>query len=130
MSVECCTRSIYFVISLLCFFFFKQKTAYEMRISDWSSDVCSSDLFVPVVSPRMLARRLDVTISGAGKLLSRAAELDLLVEVSGRQAWRTYMTRDLAIAFGFGVRPVGRPPAPPQALPDFIPALEIGRAHV
>src|SRR3546814_6911160 len=31
-----------FVISV--FFFFKQKTAYEMRISDWSSDVCSSDL--------------------------------------------------------------------------------------
>src|SRR3546814_7398092 len=29
----------------LLFFFFKQKTAYEMRISDWSSDVCSSDLF-------------------------------------------------------------------------------------
>src|SRR3546814_2375563 len=28
----------------LCFFFFKQKTAYEMRISDWSSDVCSSDV--------------------------------------------------------------------------------------
>src|SRR3546814_4077214 len=31
-------------ISSLFFFFFKQKTAYEMRISDWSSDVCSSDL--------------------------------------------------------------------------------------
>src|SRR3546814_8362085 len=29
------------------FFFFKQKTAYEMRISDWSSDVCSSDLAQP-----------------------------------------------------------------------------------
>src|SRR3546814_1124949 len=29
------------------FFFFKQKTAYEMRISDWSSDVCSSDLSPP-----------------------------------------------------------------------------------
>src|SRR3546814_15702651 len=28
----------------MCVFFFKQKTAYEMRISDWSSDVCSSDL--------------------------------------------------------------------------------------
>src|SRR3546814_3697623 len=28
------------------FFFFKQKTAYEMRISDWSSDVCSSDLYI------------------------------------------------------------------------------------
>src|SRR3546814_10377997 len=33
-------------IVLLLFFFFKQKTAYEMRISDWSSDVCSSDLGV------------------------------------------------------------------------------------
>src|SRR3546814_16045000 len=31
---------------LMFFFFFKQKTAYEMRISDWSSDVCSSDLCV------------------------------------------------------------------------------------
>src|SRR3546814_7514995 len=35
--------SLHFYISLS-FFFFKQKTAYEMRISDWSSDVCSSDL--------------------------------------------------------------------------------------
>src|SRR3546814_19196264 len=33
-------------VSLCFFFFFKQKTAYEMRISDWSSDVCSSDLVV------------------------------------------------------------------------------------
>src|SRR3546814_8492717 len=32
------------------FFFFKQKTAYEMRISDWSSDVCSSDLLVVVAN--------------------------------------------------------------------------------
>src|SRR3546814_10096804 len=34
------------------FFFFKQKTAYEMRISDWSSDVCSSDLCRPTGSRR------------------------------------------------------------------------------
>src|SRR3546814_1387461 len=33
---------------MVCFFFFKQKTAYEMRISDWSSDVCSSDLFAVI----------------------------------------------------------------------------------
>src|SRR3546814_5023209 len=33
-------------VAWVCFFFFKQKTAYEMRISDWSSDVCSSDLSV------------------------------------------------------------------------------------
>src|SRR3546814_16417117 len=32
------------------FFFFKQKTAYEMRISDWSSDVCSSDLALRAIS--------------------------------------------------------------------------------
>src|SRR3546814_13549902 len=32
------------MLHILFFFFFKQKTAYEMRISDWSSDVCSSDL--------------------------------------------------------------------------------------
>src|SRR3546814_18601788 len=36
------------------FFFFKQKTAYEMRISDWSSDVCSSDL--PIVPPALRFR--------------------------------------------------------------------------
>src|SRR3546814_9180958 len=35
------------VVCVLLFFFFKQKTAYEMRISDWSSDVCSSDLHEP-----------------------------------------------------------------------------------
>src|SRR3546814_9705004 len=39
----------YFVLCL--FFFFKQKTAYEMRISDWSSDVCSSDLHQAAVEP-------------------------------------------------------------------------------
>src|SRR3546814_2382836 len=33
---------------MLFFFFFKQKTAYEMRISDWSSDVCSSDLLYQI----------------------------------------------------------------------------------
>src|SRR3546814_3700774 len=36
-------RSEYLFV-YFCVFFFKQKTAYEMRISDWSSDVCSSDL--------------------------------------------------------------------------------------
>src|SRR3546814_2169529 len=37
-----------------CIFFFKQKTAYEMRISDWSSDVCSSDLLDLDVVDRVL----------------------------------------------------------------------------
>src|SRR3546814_4379834 len=43
VSIFMFVLAFYFIIFL--FFFFKQKTAYEMRISDWSSDVCSSDLF-------------------------------------------------------------------------------------
>src|SRR3546814_6039787 len=39
-----CVCSVVYYYNLYVFFF-KQKTAYEMRISDWSSDVCSSDLF-------------------------------------------------------------------------------------
>src|SRR3546814_4591180 len=41
------------LIFVLCFLFFKQKTAYEMRISDWSSDVCSSD-FEPLPSSQKM----------------------------------------------------------------------------
>src|SRR3546814_3036029 len=40
------SRHACFYFIFLMFFFFKQKTAYEMRISDWSSDVCSSDLLM------------------------------------------------------------------------------------
>src|SRR3546814_7706642 len=39
-----CSGMLLSYVLFLLFFFFKQKTAYEMRISDWSSDVCSSDL--------------------------------------------------------------------------------------
>src|SRR3546814_6366586 len=42
---------------LFFFFFFKQKTAYEMRISDWSSDVCSSDLVMGQVDNGRLSER-------------------------------------------------------------------------
>src|SRR3546814_12707313 len=45
-----------FDVSCLLFFFFKQKTAYEMRISDWSSDVCSSDLQVSAADAPVAAR--------------------------------------------------------------------------
>src|SRR3546814_8888655 len=44
-------------VCLFVFFFFKQKTAYEMRISDWSSDVCSSDL--PEIGIRPSAQGAD-----------------------------------------------------------------------
>src|SRR3546814_5698950 len=46
---------MYAVVSFV--FFFKQKTAYEMRISDWSSDVCSSDLFGQVEDRLALDQR-------------------------------------------------------------------------
>src|SRR3546814_9076024 len=41
-------------------FFFKQKTAYEMRISDWSSDVCSSDLAAFAETAKLALRHLDL----------------------------------------------------------------------
>src|SRR3546814_1743011 len=47
---------------VLFFFFFKQKTAYEMRISDWSSDVCSSDLRMPLGLNCLLLRSRGQTI--------------------------------------------------------------------
>src|SRR3546814_7882689 len=43
------------------FFFFKQKTAYEMRISDWSSDVCSSDLRENIVSEPTSSGAVDLS---------------------------------------------------------------------
>src|SRR3546814_7101724 len=44
MSYACGCSDLFLCFVFFFVFFFKQKTAYEMRISDWSSDVCSSDL--------------------------------------------------------------------------------------
>src|SRR3546814_4190886 len=66
VCVELCNNFI--------FFFFKQKTAYEMRISDWSSDVCSSDL---------LGRSLG-DLGGLGLLDGRLLDSGLLDNRSGR----------------------------------------------
>src|SRR3546814_17187754 len=58
------------------FFFFKQKTAYEMRISDWSSDVCSSDLARKTLSRfRALARRSSYPQSGKAAIFASDAPL-------------------------------------------------------
>src|SRR3546814_2192088 len=61
------------------FMFFKQKTAYEMRISDWSSDVCSSDLWQASSSVRRPARTA-VTTSALRRITHR------LVEGGGRSS--------------------------------------------
>src|SRR3546814_3804818 len=51
------------LLLLLMCCFFKQKTAYEMRISDWSSDVCSSDLFARLFAEDIeLAARTDLDV--------------------------------------------------------------------
>src|SRR3546814_1259746 len=55
------------------FFFFKQKTAYEMRISDWSSDVCSSDLLVGA----------DAVVTGIASDTRQLAAGDLFVALAG-----------------------------------------------
>src|SRR3546814_18679452 len=70
-------------------FCFKQKTAYEMRISDWSSDVCSSDLVdrygTGAVSAHGVRRRLD-----QADRLSRAVGLDM-VDVGWRPTVDNYL---------------------------------------
>src|SRR3546814_4152365 len=65
------------------FFFFKQKTAYEMRISDWSSDVCSSDLipFRGRDGPRRNADRAQTAVAAdrrgtAALILSKGRLMD------------------------------------------------------
>src|SRR3546814_392070 len=87
--------------------FFKQKTAYEMRISDWSSDVCSSDL------PRQLSR-LGVCVYSATQL-RRLDRQDFLTSVTGStkshdnvpdshgspdEPWLLYSTRQRAAFLG------------------------------
>src|SRR3546814_15893688 len=57
------------------FFFFKQKTAYEMRISDWSSDVCSSDLLYDYYGFPEHTYRLRWDAPGAPDLGRRVADL-------------------------------------------------------
>src|SRR3546814_7663310 len=55
------------------FFFFKQKTAYEMRISDWSSDVCSSDLEFDADTPPNLETMVREGLAADSALIAESA---------------------------------------------------------
>src|SRR3546814_21122388 len=62
----------------MCVFFLKQKTAYEMRISDWSSDVCSSDLLSASVPSRSKAISAFMPLAPRWRLGNRACRARLL----------------------------------------------------
>src|SRR3546814_2963092 len=86
----------YMLLYLLClFFFFKQKTAYEMRISDWSSDVCSSDLIVECA--------IKATEFGDGEFHGRprvVLDTDVAMAVDGVATFRAYQS-DRFLGCGF-----------------------------
>src|SRR3546814_16810566 len=79
------------------FFFFKQKTAYEMRISDWSSDVCSSDLGRPGYArcaaeiagqERDRRQRQEISLSRHWLYGSRRCRADMACRLSERPSLR------------------------------------------
>src|SRR3546814_1008109 len=77
--------SICIVCHYIYFFFFKQKTAYEMRISDWSSDVCSSDLVLTEVYGYARARR--VIWTGFAALAFMAFMAWVVVSLPPAEGW-------------------------------------------
>src|SRR3546814_9532334 len=71
------------------FFFFKQKTAYELRISDWSSDVCSSDLDgdvheLPDASAEARAAQADPEAARANWYARKRAHLDNAIDADDK----------------------------------------------
>src|SRR3546814_6832451 len=68
------------------FFFFKQETAYELRISDWSSDVCSSDLFA-LATPAVLWAGWPFFERGWASLKTRNLNMFTLIAMGTGVAW-------------------------------------------
>src|SRR3546814_8349571 len=84
MYCSCVVSVCAFILVLLLdflFFFFKQKTAYEMRISDWSSDVCSSDLLFETAADAFAAELVGIILTGAND--DGAAGLQAVAEAGG-----------------------------------------------
>src|SRR3546814_4295774 len=76
------------------FFFFKQKTAYEMRISDWSSDVCSSDLQAETRKNSTVAREYEIALPAE---LSAEARRELALGLAREISERHGVAVDVAI---------------------------------
>src|SRR3546814_6474524 len=77
-----CSIFCVLVSSVVYVFFFKQKTAYEMRISDWSSDVCSSDLTKAENLRDLEGMRVNIGNPGSGQ----RATMEVLLKAMG---WTT-----------------------------------------
>src|SRR3546814_6365891 len=121
-------------------FFFKQKTAYELRISDWSSDVCSSDLItltalfslVGFWNARRLARVVDIELPIAG--LPAALSGFIIVQLSdihvGPTIKRGYLDAIVRRVNGLDADLIALTGDIVDGHIDRLRRHEIGRAHV
>src|SRR3546814_7424053 len=123
------------MVFLLSFCFFKQKTAYEMRISDWSSDVCSSDL-AQTTPGKPVAEKVSLDTLASLPLMS-----DLQMSPGGT---KIAMTLGAGNEFGYAVLDLSKPGSKPQIfarastfkeagqrdVTSYRWVDEIGRAHV
>src|SRR3546814_2601368 len=126
--------NVYGASYCLSFFFFKQKTAYEMRISDWSSDVCSSDLPVEegvhhlapapeivVGAPAAFGKPRHAALKAVAVNIAETRQPDRVARIAGRCV---PFDRDDA-AIGHTDPHARRPAAGKQCRLE-----QIGRAHV
>src|SRR3546814_6767940 len=83
--MSCSWLVLCIIVMLFVFFFFKQKTAYEMRISDWSSDVCSSDLLT-----NKAGTDNPVTLLTANEVLGGSSTSRLIMDLRETKGWAYY----------------------------------------
>src|SRR3546814_297427 len=119
-------------VSIVVFFFFKQKTAYELRISDWSSDVCSSDLLagqaligvdqgnlsalqVRDVAGAHAAQQLDLLLDDLDQLAGRRDQLAQL-GLGCRHCWTSWSFRISAMTWSAIPTPPARAMLRPYSL--------------
>src|SRR3546814_17638622 len=77
-----CVLVLFLIICVIVLFFFKQKTAYEMRISDWSSDVCSSDL-IGVLNAPARGEHWEAVLGGGARRNGIALSVSAHSELAG-----------------------------------------------
>src|SRR3546814_13143982 len=115
MNLYRCMHSVLFKLCViacsLSFFFFKQKTAYEMRISDWSSDVCSSDLPRRCGSThgrQACVRPAPAATSSRGRNHRPSACLQIFADLVGGLADRIDRSAQFVLAHAERLRPVAK----------------------